>query len=433
MMLQSHSFCVLSYTGTGLGLSITSKLVHRLGGTISLKSDYGKYAEFTVDLPFRGIQVNMPGLRQRLQETTIVLVQPDDCYDYGLDGSMLELEPDPFQPEMVEALDLDLLKFNSLGDAYDELSKGDTVNPGKTCVLLVHEDLYQPQLFQRVEELDCCRDCTLMTYGPNYSIEMTKDQHFKSLGGIFPSSLMEKIAAHLEKRKKATVLPNQQHPVQTCGLFSGLPAARSPESQRLQTGDLFAGLPGHGQVATITAQTSTGGLFAGLQSSSTGGLFSGLNNSISTPAGPGANEPKGLIATVESNQQEDTVKGATTRGLFAAVDSGSLPTGAPTVSTIPATNSTSSIPQGKLGKAVVRQRDVKVLLAEDNIVNQKVLSRVLVRSGISDITIVDNGQKAVDICDTTKFDIIFMDVQMPASSIYVCCARLDMVRYFAAF
>lgn len=56
--------------------------------------------------------------------------------------------------------------------------------------------------------------------------------------------------------------------------------------------------------------------------------------------------------------------------------------------------------------------DLKVLYAGDNLVNQKVLSRVLGWAGIDGITIVDNGQKAVDICATSTFACIFMDMQV---------------------
>jgi signal transduction histidine kinase len=38
-------------TGTGLGLSITQRIVQRLGGTISVRSEPGKGAKFTIDLP----------------------------------------------------------------------------------------------------------------------------------------------------------------------------------------------------------------------------------------------------------------------------------------------------------------------------------------------------------------------------------------------
>jgi CheY-like chemotaxis protein len=59
------------------------------------------------------------------------------------------------------------------------------------------------------------------------------------------------------------------------------------------------------------------------------------------------------------------------------------------------------------------RKNMKVLYAEDNLVNQKVLSRVLNRSGITDITIVDNGKKAVDISATVRYDCILLDMQMP--------------------
>lgn len=39
------------YGGTGLGLAITSKLVHALGGTISVDSELGRWTEFNVNLP----------------------------------------------------------------------------------------------------------------------------------------------------------------------------------------------------------------------------------------------------------------------------------------------------------------------------------------------------------------------------------------------
>lgn len=56
---------------------------------------------------------------------------------------------------------------------------------------------------------------------------------------------------------------------------------------------------------------------------------------------------------------------------------------------------------------------VNVLVAEDNKINQKVLHRTLQRIGIDKIEIVDNGQKAVDATKMQRYDIIFMDLQMP--------------------
>ena len=60
--------------------------------------------------------------------------------------------------------------------------------------------------------------------------------------------------------------------------------------------------------------------------------------------------------------------------------------------------------------AAVRPR--KVLLAEDNIVNQRVAVGLLGRRG-HHVTVVANGQQAVDAVGREQFDIVLMDLQMP--------------------
>ncbi len=57
---------------------------------------------------------------------------------------------------------------------------------------------------------------------------------------------------------------------------------------------------------------------------------------------------------------------------------------------------------------------VSVLLVEDNRVNRIVATRMLARIGC-EATIAENGQLALDILEdpTNKFDLVFMDVQMP--------------------
>jgi signal transduction histidine kinase/CheY-like chemotaxis protein/HPt (histidine-containing phosphotransfer) domain-containing protein len=57
-------------------------------------------------------------------------------------------------------------------------------------------------------------------------------------------------------------------------------------------------------------------------------------------------------------------------------------------------------------------RTLKVLLAEDDITNQKVASRFLDLLG-GNVTVVDNGMSAVESAQHGEFDIIFMDMRMP--------------------
>ncbi|MFY0696388.1 MAG: response regulator [Balneola sp.] len=53
-----------------------------------------------------------------------------------------------------------------------------------------------------------------------------------------------------------------------------------------------------------------------------------------------------------------------------------------------------------------------ILVAEDNIFNQKVASKILERQGFNPI-IVENGKMAFDEVLTNNYDLVFMDVEMP--------------------
>ncbi len=57
-------------------------------------------------------------------------------------------------------------------------------------------------------------------------------------------------------------------------------------------------------------------------------------------------------------------------------------------------------------------RKLRILLAEDNPINQTVVARMLEKSGHI-LTLAQNGQEALSMFQTRTFDLIFMDVQMP--------------------
>jgi signal transduction histidine kinase/DNA-binding NarL/FixJ family response regulator len=61
------------------------------------------------------------------------------------------------------------------------------------------------------------------------------------------------------------------------------------------------------------------------------------------------------------------------------------------------------------------RRTLRVLLAEDNVVNQKLAVRLLEKEGHS-VVVVGNGQEAVAALDRGDFDAVLMDVQMPEMS-----------------
>jgi len=57
-------------------------------------------------------------------------------------------------------------------------------------------------------------------------------------------------------------------------------------------------------------------------------------------------------------------------------------------------------------------RGAKVLLVEDNRINQQVAQEMLENAGLA-VSLADNGAKAVQAVQTGQFDLVFMDIQMP--------------------
>ena len=61
---------------------------------------------------------------------------------------------------------------------------------------------------------------------------------------------------------------------------------------------------------------------------------------------------------------------------------------------------------------MVLRSDLRILVAEDNIVNQRIAMRQLGKLGLR-AEAVANGKEAVEACSRATFDIIFMDCHMP--------------------
>jgi CheY-like chemotaxis protein len=61
---------------------------------------------------------------------------------------------------------------------------------------------------------------------------------------------------------------------------------------------------------------------------------------------------------------------------------------------------------------LANQIPLRILVAEDNLVNQKVIARILTRLGYR-ADIVGNGQEVIEAIGRLPYDLILMDVQMP--------------------
>lgn len=69
-------------------------------------------------------------------------------------------------------------------------------------------------------------------------------------------------------------------------------------------------------------------------------------------------------------------------------------------------------PQGK-EENLAKVHPLRILLAEDNILNQKIAISILKRLGYIDVVIANNGKEVLSLMKNSVFDVIFMDLYMP--------------------
>lgn len=134
----------------------------------------------------------------------------------------------------------------------------------------------------------------------------------------------------------------------------------------------------------------------------------------------GANSP--VVKPVETQDLQPRLVGLS-QPFFAAAPPSSPPINNNTTSSN-ATPNPSSEAKHQAFKSALSAKDtntsakIRVLVAEDNAVNQEVVLRMLKLEDIYDVTVAKDGQEAYDMVkaamsEGNKFDLIFMDIQMP--------------------
>jgi signal transduction histidine kinase/CheY-like chemotaxis protein len=70
------------------------------------------------------------------------------------------------------------------------------------------------------------------------------------------------------------------------------------------------------------------------------------------------------------------------------------------------------LPEKVPAPAAQLPRGINALVVEDNLINQRLIKLLLKEYGIS-VSAVSNGDEAVEMCREHKYDIVFMDIDMP--------------------
>jgi CheY-like chemotaxis protein len=75
------------------------------------------------------------------------------------------------------------------------------------------------------------------------------------------------------------------------------------------------------------------------------------------------------------------------------------------------------------GEFASRAGELRILIAEDNVMNQKLLLRVLKQMGLT-ADVVENGAEAVQAVEENPYDLLFCDVHMPEMDGYEAARRI---------
>ncbi|CAJ1966818.1 unnamed protein product [Cylindrotheca closterium] len=438
------------YGGTGLGLSITSKLVKKLGGFISLDSEPGKFTEFCVYFPFRGGAVDVAGLSKEFTDTTVVLVAKH--LGIPISGSN-ENDSVSISFEVARTYGLDMLRCLDWDDLDAKLSESVSLR-SYVAIIADSSDVDYSKYTKAESKIGSSR-CALFTCGNTNHTEMYGGFHLGFMSASFPVTVLQRIWSQMLLKKDNTKprlkLQDSESPSSVVEKKERLLTRK--DFQRLQIlyaddnginckllhkmisnlGVTNIDLVNDGTKAVEYAEcTSYDVIFLDMEMRVMGGIeacqriteFDPAANIVFVTAHVSEKYFKlakdaGAKDYITKPFDLKMIRNVLKKSIYRDCMDTSMPLATKQIETSRKATSFSRAQSMPLGLALLSSElkplasDLKVLYADDNMINQKVLRKVLQRLGVENVDLVDNGQKAVEKANENRYDIIFMDLQMP--------------------
>jgi signal transduction histidine kinase/CheY-like chemotaxis protein len=399
---QADSTITRKYGGTGLGLTISSKFVDMMGGRLQVESIEGKGSKFFFALDLVETPSNEPTLMQAYREYRFaMLTKANNPKIY-----------EKFTRSYFEYFGSQVLQYSS----FDELKKF-VYDSSINSIFLDLENVTE-------EDIKQYKKIQLPIV---VIMKPSQQKRFDEFNTDFISSIFEpinitKLIKVLEQKrdklpkeaapKPAVQQPVSQQPTQPIAKPNP-PTFTPPITPSYQTDSTTQAEP------TITFKLDEEPVQQNIKLNSTQEEIK-ANEETKLDIKFDLKEetpPSAIIPPVFEKVQETVKITPINEILIQPIAEPIAPPVAP-VQQQPFVQTTAPIQQPVVQQPVTRRQtpgtmfDAKILVAEDNEINQKLIKRALQDIGLT-ITIVQNGLLAVEKSKEEQFDIIFMDIAMP--------------------